>query len=79
MRSDDIHMEFTPADVKTHDMYVPPNKPVEDMTVEQLVRGMCAKSRMYLSACLACPARCSFGRELIRRVDGGSKQKADSM
>ena len=67
MRSDDIHREFTPADIKTHDMYVPPKKPVEDMTVEQLARGMCAKSRGFLSACWACPALCSFGRELIRR------------
>ncbi len=79
MRRDDINIEFTPADIKTHDMYVPPKMPVEDMTDRQLMRGMCAKSRGFLSACAKCPARCSFGRELIRRVVGGSKQKTDSV
>lgn len=79
MRQYDIALNPLPEFLRTPDMYVPPKKPVEDMTVEQLARGMCAKSQKNLSVCLACPARCSFGRELIRRVESGGKQKTDTV
>lgn len=68
MRKTDINMEFTPDDVRTHKMYVPPKTPVEDMSFEELARGMCYKSHHYIMACMECPAQCSFGRELIRRI-----------
>ncbi|MGN1369964.1 MAG: hypothetical protein ACI4WX_13925, partial [Aristaeellaceae bacterium] len=68
MRKTDIHMEFTPDDVKTHELYVPPKTPVEEMSLEELARGMCFKSQHYIIACMECPAQCCFGRELIRRI-----------
>lgn len=75
MRQYDIALNPLPEFLRTPDMYVPPRKPVEDMTNEQLTRGMCAKSQKYLSVCLACPARCSFGRELIRRCSTNDNGK----
>lgn len=78
MRHTDVIRGFTPDIVRTESLYVPGKTPVEAMTTEELFRGMCYKSQKMISACLACPAQCSFGREIIRRCTkhDGDEQEA---
>lgn len=47
MRKTDINMEFTPDDVRTHKMYVPPKTPVEDMSFEELARHVLQEPSLH--------------------------------
>lgn len=67
MRTYDIIMDHALADTRTPELYVPSRVRFADMTYEKLLRGMCCKSGKKVSACVDCKARCSCGKEILRR------------
>ena len=80
MRKIDIHVDSTPLDIRTRDMYMPERKRPAEMTTAQLKLGLCCKSRGAVEACRAPGKPCGIGKELIRREDAnGRKQKADTV
>lgn len=72
MRTSDIHMAKETC-VFTDGMYfantLGPRK-VEDMTVEELRRGLCQKSEGSIDVCRTCPGGCRWGKELVKRYAG---------
>ena len=72
MRTDDIVMGGRIlAHMRTPEIYLPASvlmpMPVAEMTVEQLRRGLCQKSRGDVKVCVTCPGGCRWGLELVRR------------
>ena len=77
MRCGDIRQGPDPTVIeKTEGMYLPEDKmhdiPVEDMTTEQLRRGLCQKSGGRVEVYKTCPGGCRFGGEMVRRMECGS-------
>lgn len=59
-----------PERIRTHEMYVPERQTAEEMTVENLRRGLCPKSRGDWHVCEHCPGGCSYGRRLVQVMRG---------
>lgn len=75
MRDTDAIMQAAgPVYHRTDTMYMPVKRdvPVEEMTSEQLRRGLCYKSGGSLAACRACPGdKCRVARILLEREAAG--------
>lgn len=74
MRCGDIRQGPGPTVMeKTEELYLPEDKmhdiPVEDMTAEQLRRGLCQKSGGRVEVCKTCPGGCRWGVEMVRRME----------
>lgn len=70
MRTSDIRMARG-TEAFTDNMYfsVDPSYPrkVEDMSANELRRGLCQKSGGDIAVCKTCPGGCRWGLELVRR------------
>lgn len=80
MRKSDIQMAGGTSNFSDQ-MYLPANplcpRKVEEMTEEELRRGLCQKSRGDARNCMSCPGGCRWGKELARRTAGGEKENAE--
>ncbi len=66
MRRDDVWQEQRPpAWCKTDGVYMPPKVRYEDMTLEQVRRGLCALARQDGGRCPKCKAPCGAGRRYM--------------
>ena len=71
MRCSDTVIQRTPQWVNTEGLYMPSKLRAADMTYQQALRGLCAKSGGAVAVCRACPAPCPMGRQCIRLEDEG--------
>lgn len=62
-----------PERIRTPELYMPERQTAEEMTVEHLRRGLCAKSRGDWHECQACRGGCSFGARLVQVMTGQAK------
>ena len=73
MRSTDIHIEWNDSRDRTENMYLPSQVPVEEMSLSEARRGLCARAMGSTAACRSgCGALCRFGR----RLRGGTTNQA---
>lgn len=73
MRTDDIVHVYPSAYERTEEMYLPTDMgkpiPVEQLTMDELRRGLCQRSGGRVDACRNCAAGCRWAREMVRRMD----------
>lgn len=66
MRTSDIwQAKQNPSYVKTDKLYVDTDVPVEQMSLEEAKRGMCAAAGNDVLKCESCSAKCKFGRRIV--------------
>ena len=59
MRSTDIHIEWNDSRDRTENMYLPSQVPVEEMSLSEARRGLCARAMGSTAACRrGCGAAC---------------------
>ena len=72
MRSTDIHIEWNDSRDRTENMYLPSQVPVEEMSLSEARRGLCARAMGSTAACRSgCGAGCRFGRRVMELEDAG--------
>ena len=77
MRSTDIHIEWTDSRDRTENLYLPSQVPVEEMSMTQARRGLCARAMGSTTACRSgCGAGCRFGRRVMELEDAGATGEA---
>ena len=77
MRSTDIHIEWTDSRDRTENLYLPSQVPVEEMSMTQARRGLCARAMGSTAACRSgCGAICRFGRRVMELEDAGATGEA---
>ena len=77
MRSTDIHIEWNDSRDRTENMYLPSQVPVEEMSMTQARRGLCARAMGSTAACRSgCGALCRFGRRVMELEDAGATGEA---
>lgn len=59
-----------PERIRTPELYVPQRQTAEEMTVENLRRGLCPKCRGDWQVCQTCPGGCSYGNRLVQVMTG---------
>lgn len=76
MRTGDI-FQGAPVTIsdRTPELYLPTDMgrhiPVEELSMEELQRGLCQKCAGDVNVCKTCPGGCRFGREIVRRMSDG--------
>lgn len=79
MRSTDIHIEWNDSRDRTENMYLPSQVPVEEMSLTQARRGLCARAMGSTAACRSgCGAVCRFGRRVMELEDAGATGEAET-
>lgn len=77
MRSTDIHIEWNDSRDRTENMYLPSQVPVEEMSLSEARRGLCARAMGSTVACRSgCGAGCRFGRRVMELEDAGATGEA---
>ena len=77
MRSTDIHIEWNDSRDRTENMYLPSQVPVEEMSLSEARRGLCARAMGSTAACRSgCGALCRFGRRVMALEDAGATGEA---
>lgn len=77
MRSTDIHIEWNDSRDRTENMYLPSQVPVEEMSLSEARRGLCARAMGSTAACRSgCGALCRFGRRVMELEDAGATGEA---
>lgn len=77
MRSTDIHIEWNDSRDRTENMYLPSQVPVEEMSLSEARRGLCARAMGSTAACRSgCGAGCRFGRRVMELEDTGATGEA---
>lgn len=77
MRSTDIHIEWNDSRDRTENMYLPSQVPVEEMSLSEARRGLCARAMGSTAACRSgCGAGCRFGRRVMELEDAGATGEA---
>ena len=77
MRSTDIHIEWNDSRDRTENMYLPSQVPVEEMSLSEARRGLCARAMGSTAACRSgCGAGCRFGRRVMALEDAGATGEA---
>lgn len=77
MRSTDIHIEWNDSRDRTENMYLPSQVPVEEMSLSEARRGLCARAMGSTAACRSgCGALCRFGRRVMDLEDTGATGEA---
>lgn len=77
MRSTDIHIEWNDSRDRTENMYLPSQVPVEEMSLSEARRGLCARAMGSTVACRSgCGAVCRFGRRVMALEDAGATGEA---
>lgn len=76
MRTSDIAQIYPSTIERTDEMYLPTVMgkpiPVEQLTMDELRRGLCQRSGGRVDACRNCAAGCRWGREMVRKLECGS-------
>lgn len=62
-----------PERIRTPELYVPQRQTAEEMTVENLRRGLCPKCRGDWQVCQTCPGGCSYDNRLVQVMTGQAK------
>lgn len=70
MRTDDIHRIYDLESHRTERMYVPTNVLVEQMTLAQLMPGLCHRADVKGEKCRTCKG-CRYGERLVQLADAG--------
>lgn len=77
MRSTDIHIEWNDSRDRTENLYLPSQVPVEEMSLSEARRGLCARAMGSTAACRSgCGAVCRFGRRVMELEDAGATGEA---
>lgn len=77
MRSTDIHIEWNDSRDRTENMYLPSQVPVEEMSLSEARRGLCARAMGSTVACRSgCGAGCRFGRRVMELEEAGATGEA---
>ena len=77
MRSTDIHIEWNDSRDRTENMYLPSQVSVEEMSLSEARRGLCARAMGSTAACRSgCGAVCRFGRRVMELEDAGATGEA---
>lgn len=77
MRSTDIHIEWNDSRDRTENLYLPSQVPVEEMSLSEARRGLCARAMGSTAACRSgCGAVCRFGRRVMALEDAGATGEA---
>ena len=77
MRSTDIHIEWNDSRDRTENMYLPSQVPVEEMSLSEARRGLCARAMGSTAACRSgCGAGCRFGRRVMELEDAEATGEA---
>ena len=77
MRSTDIHIEWNDSRDRTENMYLPSQVPVEEMSLSEARRGLCARAMGSTTACRSgCGVICRFGRRVMELEDAGATGEA---
>ena len=77
MRSTDIHIEWNDSRDRTENMYLPSQVPVEEMSLSEARRGLCARAMGSTAACRSGGgAGCRFGRRVMELEDAGATGEA---
>ena len=77
MRSTDIHIEWTDSRDRTENLYLPSQVPVEEMSLSEARRGLCARAMGSTAACRSgCGAVCRFGRRVMALEDAEATGEA---
>ena len=77
MRSTDIHIEWNDSRDRTENMYLPSQVPVEEMSLSEARRGLCARAMGSTAACRSgCGAVCRFGRRVMALEDAEATGEA---
>ena len=78
MRSTDIHIEWTDSRDRTENLYLPSQVPVEEMSMTQARRGLCARAMGSTTACRSgCGAGCRFGRRVMELAEAAASTGAN--
>lgn len=76
MRTSDIwQAKQNPSYVKTEKLYVDTDTPVEQMSLEEAKRGMCAAAGNDVLKCESCLAKCKFGRRIVELLKPVPKEE----
>lgn len=77
MGSTDIHIEWNDSRDRTENMYLPSQVPVEEMSLSEARRGLCARAMGSTAACRSgCGAVCRFGRRVMALEDAEATGEA---
>ena len=77
MRSTYIHIEWNDSRDRTENMYLPSQVPVEEMSLSEARRGLCARAMGSTAACRSgCGALCRFGRRVMELEGAGATGEA---
>ena len=77
MRSTDIHIEWNDSRDRTENLYLPSQVPVEEMSLSEARRGLCARAMGSTAACRSgCGGVGRCGRGVMEREDGGATGEA---
>ena len=77
MRSTDIHIEWNDSRDRTENLYLPSQVPVEEMSLSEARRGLCARAMGSTAACRSdCGAGCRFGRRVMALEDAEATGEA---
>lgn len=78
MRTSDIwQAKQNPSYVKTDKLYVDTDVPVEQMSLEEAKRGMCAAAGNDVLKCESCSAKCKFGRRIVDLLKPVEKERTE--
>lgn len=70
MRTSDIwQAKQNPAYVRTERMYLDKDKPVEELSLDELRMALCGKANGDVLACESCEAKCKFGRQIVKLLE----------
>lgn len=70
MRKSDIaQAQPAPYYTRSEGKYINPDKPVEQMNLDELRRVLCGKANGDVLACEACESKCKYGRRIVELLE----------
>lgn len=78
MRTSDIwQAKQNPAYVRTERMYLDKDKPVEELSLDELRIALCGKANGDVLACESCDAKCRYGRRIVELLKPVEMEKEE--
>lgn len=75
MRTSDIwQAKQNPRYIRDENMYINEDKPIDQMSLDELQRVLCGKANGDVLACEACETKCKFGRRIVELLKPVEKQ-----
>lgn len=68
-KSDIAQAQPAPYYTRSEGMYINPDKPVEQMNLDELQRVLCGKANGDVLACEACESKCKYGRRIVELLE----------